>query len=116
MATVSDILRINTLALRFAAAEIRMTPSQVVTLAEGSIIESMLEVAKDKHVDDPGLNRFDADTKRQLDEQLASWANVFDADKYGLGWNDRQSGWVALAWGISELVQDDAGSQQLRWK
>jgi len=115
MATVSDVLRINALALRFSAAEVRKTPVEVVKLAEVSIIDSMLTVAQEKHIADTGLTRFDRETKRQLDEQLASWANVFDAPAYGLGWNDRQSGWIALAWGISELVQSDAGSQQLRW-
>lgn len=116
MATVSDLLLVNVVALRFAAAKIKATPSEVIGWADDSIVGKMRRTAENSGIADGLLDSLTGDVQRVVDEQLASWANVIDVGrKYGFDDNDDASGWLALSWGISDQITVDAGSTRLSW-
>ncbi|MDO4030880.1 hypothetical protein [Clavibacter michiganensis] len=115
MATISELLTVQSLTLQLASKNVRATPTEVLRAAEEDCLRYLKVAAVDAGLDASALT-FTNETARILNEQLASWANAIDVErKYGLSSADGTVGWLALAWGILDIVRSDAGTVPLSW-
>lgn len=114
MATVSDLMKLNTLVLQLALKQIPQTPSQVIEGANAGVLEYVSEVSDRFGVGQGWLSPVNVDVRATLDEIMARWGNAADAHDYGAEWDDERSGWIVLSWAIGEMIRSDAGEVTVR--